>query len=260
MILADEHVIFLDALATALANAGYRVAATATTRETLIKKVRAIRPQICVTDSRLADGSGLEVIDQLLANSPSTNIVVLTADDSHDALRAALDAGVAGYVHKSRGITVLVETLRRVAEGHVVVEGSFRRQPARRDPSPAGLRSTTDLTVRERECLELLVWGLDTTAMSHVLGVSRTTVRTHVQSVLTKLGVHSRLEAAALAMRAGLVQPDFDADGDVAKNGGLTARHVRRAAPARSQSSVSPCTAAVRPALVRMYEEQSANE
>jgi two-component system nitrate/nitrite response regulator NarL len=115
-------------------------------------------------------------------------------------------AGASGYVHKTRSVTVLKQTIERVLRGEVVVEApakpAIRSRLARQ---PDALRLAGYLTARERQCLELLVAGQDTAAMVSSLGVSAATVRTHVQALLTKLGVHSRLEAASFAVRHGLL-------------------------------------------------------
>jgi DNA-binding NarL/FixJ family response regulator len=131
-------------------------------------------------------------------------VVVLTARNDPALMGAALDAGALGFLHKSRGINVLLDVVRRVAADEVVVEGSFARRRTPDDGSAALRRLAGYLTERERECLGMLVAGLDTNGMASRLGVSQTTVRSHVQAVLAKLGVHSRLEAATLAMRHGL--------------------------------------------------------
>jgi two-component system nitrate/nitrite response regulator NarL len=109
-------------------------------------------------------------------------------------------------VHKTRGVAVLKQTIDRVVRGEVVVEvpsaADLGPQLARQQDAR---RLAAYLTARERQCLALLVDGQDTAAMVASLGVSAATIRTHVQALLTKLGVHSRLEAAALAVQHGLV-------------------------------------------------------
>jgi two-component system nitrate/nitrite response regulator NarL len=136
---------------------------------------------------------------------------VLTAQGDSAVMGAALDAGALGFLHKSRGMNVLLDVVRRVAADEVVVEGSFARRRTSDDGSAHLRRLAGYLTDRERECLSMLVAGLDTSGMATRLGVSQTTVRSHVQAVLAKLGVHSRLEAATLAMRYGLCD---DAEGE----------------------------------------------
>lgn len=215
IVLTDDHILLLDGLTSILGRAGHTVGAAVSDLAALQAQTRALQPDICVIDSRVADSDAIAEIPTLLAGSPRTRVVVLTADCSPQTLTRALEAGAAGYVHKTRGMAVLLDALSRVVMGEIVVEASFNR-PTTRGPAPADPRVVhlaNYLTPRERECLRLLTSGFDTTAMAGLLGVSRTTVRTHVQAVLIKLGVHSRLEAVSLAVRHGLVPPLDEAVG-----------------------------------------------
>jgi DNA-binding NarL/FixJ family response regulator len=206
IVLADDHVVFTDALTAILKQLGHEVVAAVTSRAALANNVQTLQPDICIIENHLHDGDGVDLIEQLTGASPHTRIVVLTADRDPGTLRRALDAGAAGYVHKTRGFAALLDVLSRVSGGEVVIEGSFARPNALAEqPPPQLLRMANYLTHRELECLALLAAGLDTATMAARLGLSTTTIRSHVQAVLTKLGVHSRLEAASLAMRYHLV-------------------------------------------------------
>lgn len=214
IVLADRHTVFLDGLTAVLTQLGHRVLGTADSPEELRAELRAFRPQLCITDVDLRGSDDAGVIGSLSSASPATRIVVLTADGDARTMHRALEAGAAGYMHKTRGISVLVDMLRRVVAGEIVIEASFQRpQPSPAVP-PQLLRLATYLTAREQECLALLTAGRDTRGMAAELGVSTTTVRSHVQAVLTKLGVHSRLEAASLAIRFRLVPGVGDAAPD----------------------------------------------
>jgi two-component system nitrate/nitrite response regulator NarL len=206
IVLADDQTVFVDALTTLLAHLGHHVAAAATSRSELLDATRLYRPDVCVLESRLPDGTGVEVVGELLEISPATKVVLLTSDRDPQTMHRALPLGAVGFVHKTRGVSVLLNALTRVMAGEIVIEGSFVR-PERPAPTadPDVRRLAAYLTQREVETLSLLVAGLDTVAMARQLRVSTTTVRTHVQAVLTKLGAHSRLEAASLAVRYGLV-------------------------------------------------------
>jgi DNA-binding NarL/FixJ family response regulator len=197
LILGDDQAIFLDALASVLEQHGYDVGVVARSAPEMIALARQQRPDAC-----LVDRADLDAISQA---SEATTVVVLSADSDPEAAQRALDAGASGYLHQSRGIEVLVAALERILNGEHVVD--VPGGPARR-PRPASHADNmaAALTQRERECLTLLVAGLDTTAMMRELGVSRTTVRTHLQAVLSKLDVHSRLEAASFAVRHNLVE------------------------------------------------------
>ncbi len=205
LVLGDDQAIFLDALSTVLIQRGYEVGAVARSPEEMIAYVRHQRPDACLIDCNLAVDEGLRTIQRVIEASEATTVVVLGADPDADAAELALDAGASGYLHQSRGVEVLVSALERMPNDERLIDlpdaGPARRP---RRASHADTVAAT-LTGRERECLSLLVAGLDTAAIVARMGVSRTTVRTHLQSVLTKLGVHSRLEAASFAVRHHLV-------------------------------------------------------
>jgi two-component system nitrate/nitrite response regulator NarL len=206
IVLADNHVAFLDALTAVLTPVGHHIVATAETRSELIGSIRALQPNLCITDSHFPDGDGVAAIDEITATSPDTMIVILTDDENPETLRRALAAGAVGYMHKSRGLPVLLKLLGQVSNGEIVIAGSFSPLRTAEPPAPTQLRLLAAyLTPRELECLALLAAGLDTKVISHRLSVSITTARSHIQSVLTKLGVHSRVEAASLAIRHNLI-------------------------------------------------------
>lgn len=206
VVIGDDHAIFLDALSAVLSRDGWTVT-KATTIEDTVAAVSARQPGVCLMDRHFAAGrDGLGALRDLTAASPLTKVLILSADGEADSIMQAMRAGAAGYVHKTRSVTVLKRTIERVLCGDVVVEvpagPAIRPQLTRQRDA---MRLARCLTARERECLELLVAGQDTAAMVSSLGVSAATVRTHVQALLTKLGAHSRLEAAAFAVRHGLL-------------------------------------------------------
>ena len=204
LVVGDDHVVFLDALATVLTQQDYVITIAGSVAETMTA-VAANRPDLCLIDRHFGGVDSIEAIGEMLASSPGTKVLVLSADPDTEGILAALNAGASGYLHKTRGVTALTAAITRVLRGEVVVDvprGGGRPRPAGHHDA---LRLASHLTDRERECLALLVEGLDTAAIAVKLSVSRTTVRTHVQSVLTKLGVHSRLEAASFAVRYRLL-------------------------------------------------------
>lgn len=213
IVLADEHRIFVDALTSVLTAAGHHVVAAVSDHHQVVHHVRIWQPDIALVGNYFVVDEDADVFDEIAAASPATKVVMLTADGSAASLHRALDAGVAGYVLKTRSIGTVLDALGRVHSGEVVVEGSFQRASAPQQPTMDFRRLSSYLTPRELECLVLLGVGLDTPALCVRLGISRTTVRTHVQSILIKLGVHSRLEAVALAVRYGVIPPPADPGG-----------------------------------------------
>lgn len=206
VVVGDDHGVFVDALSTVLGQRRLVVRAVAHRAADVLAAVAEHAPTVCLLDRTFSDGDGIELIPDLLATSPRTRIIVVTADPDLGAADRALARGARGFVHKTRGVTALVEAIHRVVDGGTVVE----LPPRRRVPDGEGAdirRRASHLTRRERQCLALMVDGRGTTEIAAEWGVSVTTVRTHVQAVLIKLGVHTRLEAAAMAVRYELVPP-----------------------------------------------------
>lgn len=217
LVLGGDHVLFLDALSTVLSKHGDMVAAVTRSTAEMVALVLRKRPDACVIGRQAAAGDEARIsrmVGRVLDASAGTRVVVLGANPSREAADQAIDAGASGYLHQSQGIEALNSAIERVLSGEVViaVPGSG---PSQRSSEPdLELRLAAQLTSRERECLMMLVEGLDTAAITRRLGVSRTTARTHLQSVLTKLAVHSRLEAVSFAVRHRL--PDLWPEGAVA--------------------------------------------
>jgi two-component system nitrate/nitrite response regulator NarL len=200
VVVADIDVLVTDAIADLLERHGYSVRIAPPVHAAVRDWVRSFDAGLCVIDLALRDGEDPANIQRLVADLPSTKVIIRTANSSSETMQAALIAGASGYLHKSRGPGILLEMLTRVADGEVVVEGSFARTAARTVERAADVRRMIDsLTPRQRQCLELITRGQGTLAIAEQMGVSSMTVRSHVQGVLGKLGVGSRLEAASLA-------------------------------------------------------------
>jgi DNA-binding NarL/FixJ family response regulator len=194
-------------MATVLSQHGYTVTVSRTITGTL-EAVQQRKPDVCLLDRYFPGTDSMEVVGDLPDASPDTKILVLSADPGIDGVLRALQAGAAGYLHKTRGIAAVTTAIDRVRHGEVVVDVP-RTMPRQRERGRDDLRRLAAyLTSRERDCLGVLVEGLDTSAMAARFGISQATVRSHIQAVLTKLGVHSRLEAASLAVRYHLLGPD----------------------------------------------------
>ena len=238
LVLGDDHSVFLDAMAAVLVQRGYRVTVARTVPET-IDAVRREQPAVCLIDRHFGGDSGIAAIGPMLAASRRTRVLVLSADPDTKGIQRALQAGAARYLHKTRGVSALTRAIERVQRGEVVIDVPKPSVPRDRARPSDARRLAAFLTPRERECLVLLVEGLDTGGIAAKLGVSPATVRTHVQSVLMKLGVHSRLEAASYAVRYGLLD---EAARFPSGRAGLIARLRRRMT--RAAASAPPAARA----------------
>lgn len=205
VVVIDDHELLIDAVERSFrGHTSLRVVGRARTIAGGLDVVTELQPDIVVLDVRLPDGSGIDAIAVLKHAAPDAEIVVLTGFADSASLARALEAGCAGFVSKGDPLDELIAAVEAVADGQVRVPpdllhglvGHLR---------PKGDRLGHDLTAREREILQLLAAGRSTTDMVGELVVSVHTVRNHVRNVLQKLNASSRLEAVAVATRAGLL-------------------------------------------------------
>jgi DNA-binding NarL/FixJ family response regulator len=198
--ICDEQWLFAAVLNHALTQHGHEVVATTDDPEILLAAAARLSPDICLLDLVTGPHSVVEVAERLRELDSAPVVVVLT-DAGQDPIWQAYDAGLlTGLVNKACAFSVLASTLDRVAVGEHVAEGWPASERHQED------RAVVDaITTRELEVLRLVVQGHSTQTMADRLGVSRHTVRTHVQQVLRKLGVHGRGKVARAAAEAGLI-------------------------------------------------------
>jgi two-component system nitrate/nitrite response regulator NarL len=210
LVLCDDHLLLLEALQPALELRGHTVPAAVTTPEEAVAAVTEHHPDILLVDVYFPDGSsGLRVAAEVAAAAPKTRVVFLSGGSDPEMVRAAVEAGAVGFARKGRDLGGILRVLDRVMAGETVIDPDLLRTAVgrRHEPEDHDIRWLAGfLTGREREVLEHIVAGNNTAQMAEAMGIARTTARTHVQSVLTKLGVHSRLQAATAMYAAS--QPD----------------------------------------------------
>jgi DNA-binding NarL/FixJ family response regulator len=162
-----------------------------------------LRPDVTVMDYRLPDGHGTDATREIRSVSRDACVLLLTGSDEAGVVAEALDAGCSGFVSKDSGIDELASAIRAVARGAAVFPASLlsRALGPRSDSQTIG----ADLTLREREVLELLAQGSSTEEIAGGLFLSMHTVRNHVRNILTKLHARTKLEAVVVAARAGVV-------------------------------------------------------
>jgi len=163
-----------------------------------------LRPDVVVMDVHLASVGGLAATRALLQRWPDARVLVLTTDMSPQLVAESAAAGAVGHLTKDRALTDVIQAVRQVARGHVLFSAHDLRR-AIRDDAPSDERPT--LSARELEVLALIATGREVEDIADELCISPLTLRTHVQRILHKLGVHSRLEAVALALREGMIEP-----------------------------------------------------
>ena len=199
LLICDDHTLLLEALAMALKNAGHTVVATALDPDEAVKAAREHQPDACLLDVNFPHANGLNAIGRIHEVSPETKVVMLSGSISRSLVADAIAEGAQGFVGKEKPVGVIVEALEMAHRGHLAVDLLLLQDVLR--PHPQGddpLWMLRFLTEREWEVMRCIMDGLSTDQMADQLRVQRSTARTHVQNLLTKLGVHSRLQAAAL--------------------------------------------------------------
>jgi two-component system, NarL family, nitrate/nitrite response regulator NarL len=201
LLVCDDHALLVDALSMALADQGHTVVATAADPDDAVLAAREHQPDACLLDVNFPDGNGIRAIFRIHEVSPDTKVVILSGSSSRGLVADALAQGAQGFVGKEKPIGAIVEALEMAHQGHVAVDPVLLREAVRpRAQADDPLWALKFLTDREWEVLRCILDGLSTEQIADQLGVHRSTARTHVQNLLTKLGVHSRLQAAALIM------------------------------------------------------------
>ncbi|MGY1681890.1 response regulator [Geodermatophilus sp. SYSU D01176] len=203
VLLCDDHRLFVEPIATALTRRGHEVLVR-TSPDDALRAVGEFRPDVCLIDLQFPDGDGVETVARLRQEHPSCLVVVLSGSADPRDQEAVAAAGAAGFLRKAQPISAIFEALDGIAAGR-------RLPPPIPVGSPAGSaerarvhRLVDLLTTREREVLRRLVEAQDTVTIARALGMAPSTTRTHMQNVLHKLGVHTRLQAVALVVGAGV--------------------------------------------------------
>lgn len=169
-----------------------------------IERAAADPPDVVVLDYHLPGADGITVARRFQRELPGVPVVMLTGREDDALLRAAIDAGCAGFVSKDRATHELVAAVRTVRDGNAALPPATVSRLTGSAPPPGQI--PYGLTRRELEVVDLLAEGLSTRDLADRLFISLNTARNHVQRAIRKLGAHSRLEAVAIAARAGLVR------------------------------------------------------
>ncbi len=204
MVVVDDHRMFAESLARLLAEEGLDVVGTAASAAEAVTLVERSRPDVALVDYYLPDLDGGQLARRLLAGGSPIQVVILTGDADDRVLLDAIDAGCSGFLTKDRAAAEVCEAVRAVVGGESLVSPAvlarlLPKLTRGEDRPPAGL------TPRESELLVLMTHGLTNRAIGERMFLSTNTVRNYVQSVLTKLGAHSKLEAVSVAVRRGIV-------------------------------------------------------
>jgi two-component system NarL family response regulator len=230
--LAEGQSLFRDAVMSALDRQDdFHVVAVAGDGMAAVSEAERTRPDVVLLDVNLPNRDGIGAARLVKDQVPGCRVLVLASGEDDAVLLRAVEAGADGYVTKTGPLADLVDAVRSIHRGETVVPRRMlgpllSRLLSRGREQEAALRVVSQLTRREREVLALLARGGNNDRIAQVLVISPQTARTHVQNVLSKLGVHSRLEAAAFVARSGI-----ERELRVARDGGPAPGNGKRRRP-----------------------------
>ena len=217
VVICDDHRLFSDALATVLSARAWTIVSCAVDPAHAVAAISQTRVDACLMDlSFPAGNTGLDGIVSVHEASPDTKVVVLTASSDPQLIIQAVQSGADAIVFKDDDIDHIIDVVERT-RGDSASQLSVA-PPRARDPEPAAAtearREVNELgrflTKREHEVLEHIVRGESSKYLAQQMDISYSTARTHIQNILAKLGVHSRLEALVFAVEHGLCSPGPD--------------------------------------------------
>ncbi|MBX6360310.1 response regulator [Pseudacidobacterium ailaaui] len=201
MVVDDHHIVRQGLVALIGTIPGMLVVAEAADGEQAVETYRKCKPDVTLMDLRLPRKSGVEAIQQIREEFPAARVIVLTTFDGDEDIYRALQAGAKGYLLKGMSTEELTEAIRTVHAGKSRIPAIVAERLASRMGGPS-------LTARELEVLRRIVRGRSNKEIAGDLFISEATVKTHINSILSKLGVGDRTQAATTALQRGIVHLD----------------------------------------------------
>lgn len=213
VLLVDDHTLFRSGIKALLQRyPEFEVVGEASDGVEGVKRVAALLPDVVLMDLNMPGLSGLEAVQLITQDTPQVNVVMLTVSEDAEDLSEALRAGARGYLLKNIDAEFLVQAIKRAAQGEPVMAASMTAKLMQQfrniSSNPAPPQEKDKLTPREREILLLLARGDSNKEIARELNVAESTVKIHVQNILKKLSLTSRVQAAVYAVEHGLVHPD----------------------------------------------------
>ena len=201
--LLDDHEVVRRGIRELLeSEPGFEVVGESGSAAEAVRRIPALRPHVAILDGRLPDGSGIDVCREVRSQDPDIKALILTSYDDDDALFAAIMAGAAGYVLKQVRGNDLVDMVRRVAAGQSTLDPSVTAQVLERVRNgPPVSKELAALTEQEQRILELIGRGMTNRQIAAEMYLAEKTVKNYVSSLLAKLGLSSRTQAAIFAVR-----------------------------------------------------------
>jgi two-component system response regulator DevR len=205
VLVIDDHAMFAQSLARLLGDADdIEVLGVATTSDMAIELAATLRPHVAIVDYLMPGLDGVAIATRIKAANPEVMVVMLTGSTDDRILLDAIEAGCSGFLTKDRAADEVLAVVRAAANGEALISPEMlgRLLPKLRR---SYRRLGGDLSEREKEILLLLARGWTTPAIAEHLHISPNTLRNQIQKILTKLDAHSKLEAIAAAVQAGII-------------------------------------------------------
>ncbi len=200
VLVADDHPALRIGMASVLEYSSIAsLVGEAADGQSAIEQYRALRPDVMTLDLRMPEVDGLKVVEDVLALDPAARILVMTMYEGEDDVFRSLRSGAKGYILKSAGREEILKAISAVGRGERYIPQHVALKLASHAAVP-------DLTPREQEVLELMRLGVTNKEIGDALAVAPSTVKSHVQEILNKLGAMSRTEAVSLAIQRGLLK------------------------------------------------------
>lgn len=211
VLIVDDQRTFGEALELALAKEkDLRVVDVVTDGPAAVEAATEYKPDVVLMDAAMPGMNGIEATRRIKDADPDAQVLILSGYEDELLLARAVQAGAVGLLRKTEAVTNVADSVRLAHRGESLhdekeIEGALRRLRHRRERDASVEKRLDRLTPREVEILELMTAGYQADQIAEQLGMSVYTLRTHTQNILTKLGVHSKLEALVLAIRYGRV-------------------------------------------------------
>lgn len=211
VLVVDDHTVFAESLAMVInLQRDMETVGTASSCAAALESTARLQPDVVLLDVLLPDGDGIDAAQSIKATQPATKIVVLTSATEDDVLLRAIDVGASGFITKFRAIDDVIAAVRAAHAGEILIPPAMLlgllSRLHRRQQEESAAAPLEPLTPREREVLQALARGLDNRQAARYLQISPNTLRTHLQNIMDKLNVHSKLEAVVLALKHGLIE------------------------------------------------------
>ncbi len=205
LVVEDRKRILRNQLKLLKVHKKIEVVGTADNGPTAVEKTVALSPDVLLLDIGLPGFDGIEVTRRVKKKAPKTEVLIFTIFDEEDKVMAAIKAGASGYLLKGAKTEKIVEAIEDVFRGGSVIQANLARRLLRHFQQDKEIIEEVQLTTREQEILQIIAKGMSNREVAGVLGLSRSTVRTHLEHIYEKLDVSNRTEAVTEGLKQGLI-------------------------------------------------------